>query len=125
MTSDKVQNPVSPLRAGLGCKCPKCTKGKLYNGFLTFADQCDICGLDYTEFDSGDGPAVFIIMILGFLTVGLALVVEVKYEPPMWVHMLLWGPMILGGALAMLRPAKALMVALQFHFKAQEGRLDD
>jgi len=125
VTNNDLQNSVSPFRAGLSCKCPGCGKGKLYDGFLTFADQCDQCGLDYSEFDSGDGPAVFIIMILGFLTVGLALGVEVRFKPPMWVHMLLWGPMVIGGALLLLRPAKALMVALQYHFNASEGRLDD
>lgn len=117
--------PVSPLRAALGCKCPRCGEGRLYNGFLTFADTCSTCDLDYGDFDSGDGPAVFIIMLLGFVVVGMALVVEVKYSPPLWLHAVLWGPVIMGGALGMLRPAKAMMVALQYHFKAREGTLDD
>jgi len=98
--------------------------GKLYDGFLTVAPKCSCCGLDYGPFDSGDGPAVFIVMILGFVVVGLALVVEVKFSPPLWVHMLLWIPLIVGGSLALLRPAKALMVGAQYHFKAAEGTLD-
>jgi len=115
---------VSPLRAGLLCKCPKCGRGKLYDGFLTVAPKCSCCGLDFSPFDSGDGPAVFIVMLLGFVVVGLALVVEVKFSPPLWVHMLLWIPLIVGGSLGLLRPAKALMVAAQYHFKAAEGTLD-
>lgn len=117
-------DPVSPLRAGLFCKCPQCGIGKLYGGFLTFNERCSHCDLDYSAFDSGDGPAVFIIMFLGFIIVGLALVVEVKYAPPIWVHLLLWIPSIIGGSLLLLRPAKALMVAVQYHFNAQEGKLD-
>ncbi|HEC01367.1 MAG TPA: DUF983 domain-containing protein [Sphingomonadales bacterium] len=115
---------VSPLRAGLFCKCPKCGRGKLYAGFLTFGEKCPNCGLDFTKFDSGDGPAVFIIMFLGFIIVGLALFVEVKFSPPLWLHLILWIPSIIGGALLLLRPAKALMVAAQYHFNASEGKLD-
>lgn len=115
---------VSPFRAGLLCKCPKCGTGKLYNGFLTFADKCSHCGLDYTGFDAGDGAAAFIIMFLGFIIVGLALVVEVKFGPPIWLHLVIWIPSIIGGSLLMLRPAKALMVAAQYHFNASEGKLD-
>lgn len=115
---------VSPLRAGLLCRCPRCGQGKLYVGFLTFGDRCSHCDLDYSIFDSGDGPAVFIILFLGFFVVGLALVVEVKFQPPLWVHMMLWIPMIMGGALLLLRPAKALMIAAQYHFNAKEGKLD-
>lgn len=124
MTNMSDENKVSPFRAGLFCLCPRCGVGKIYNGFLTFGDKCSHCDLDYGIFDSGDGPAVFIIMFLGFIVVGLALVVEVKFQPPLWLHMMLWGPCIIGGSLALLRPAKALMVAMQYHFKAQEGKLD-
>lgn len=116
---------VSPLRAGLSCTCPKCGQGKLYGGFLDIRDSCPNCGLDYTTFESGDGPAVFITLILGFLTVGMALVVEVTFQPPLWVHMLVWTPVILGGAIGLMRPAKALMIALQYHHEAGEGRLED
>jgi uncharacterized protein (DUF983 family) len=73
--------PVSPIKAGLGCRCPRCGQGKLYSGFLDYADKCTECDLDYSEFEKGDGPAVFIILILGFIVVGLALVVEVNYGP--------------------------------------------
>lgn len=124
MNNISEENAVSPFRAGLLCKCPKCGTGKLYSGFLTFGESCDQCGLDYSTFDSGDGPAVFIIMFLGFIIVGLALFVEVKFSPPIWLHLLMWVPCIIGGSLLLLRPAKALMVAAQYNFNASEGKLD-
>ncbi len=124
MADNSEKDTVSPLGAGLFCKCPACGVGRLYEGYLTFPDRCKNCGLDYGQFDTADGPAVFIILLLGFLVVGLALVVEVKFQPPVWLHMLIWIPVIIGGALLLLRPAKALMVALQYHFKAQEGKID-
>ena len=112
---------VSPIAAGLACKCPRCGRGKLYNGFLTVADSCAVCRLDLQKADSGDGPAVFIIFILGFLVVPLALLLEAKVEPPYWVHVAIWPAVILGGALGLLRPLKGLLIALQFHHKASEG----
>ncbi len=116
--------PVSPVKAGLGCRCPRCGVGKLYKGFLDFTPACETCELDYSEFDSGDGPAVFIILIMGFIVVGLALVVEVRYRPPLWLHALIWAPVIIGGSIGLLRPAKGLMVAMQYLYKAREGKLD-
>ena len=108
---------------GLACKCPRCGEGKLYSGFLTLRPRCEVCGLDYAFIDAGDGPAVFIIMIAGFIVVGAALVVEIKYQPPFWLHAVLWIPMVIATTLLPLRSMKALLIALQFHHKAQEGRL--
>ncbi len=108
---------------GLACKCPRCGRGKLYAGFLTLAANCDACGLDYAFIDSGDGPAVFIIMIAGAIVVASALIVEIKYQPPLWVHAALWLPLTLAVTLWPLRAAKSLLIALQFFHKAAEGRL--
>ncbi len=105
---------VSPFQAGLLCRCPRCGRGPLYEGVLTVRERCTSCGLDLREHDSGDGPAVFVILILGFLVVGLALLVEAKAEPPLWVHALIWPVVIFGGAILMLRPLKATLIALQF-----------
>jgi uncharacterized protein (DUF983 family) len=112
----------SALR-GLACKCPRCGEGKLFAGFLTLREKCDACGLDYAFTDAGDGPAVFIILIAGAIVVGSALIVEVKYQPPFWVHAALWLPLILAVTLWPLRAMKSLLIALQFHHKAAEGRL--
>ena len=117
MTTEDRYPPVSPFRAGLTCRCPACGQGPLFDGFLEIAKRCTVCGLDLSAQDSGDGPAVFIILILGFIVVGLALWVEVVFEPPFWVHALLWPPVILGGALLMLRPFKATLVALQYRHR--------
>jgi uncharacterized protein (DUF983 family) len=110
---------------GLACKCPRCGCGRLYVGFLRLAAKCDACGLDYAFIDSGDGPAVFIIMIAGAIVVASALIVEIKYQPPFWVHAVLWLPLTLAVTLWPLRAAKSLLIALQFHHKAAEGRLVD
>jgi uncharacterized protein (DUF983 family) len=120
--TDQVHS-VSPYVAGLTCKCPRCGKGRLFGGFLTLKPRCDRCGLDYAFIDSGDGPAVFIILIAGAIVVGAALIVEVKYQPPFIVHALLWIPLILATTLLPLRPMKALLIALQYHHRASEGRL--
>jgi uncharacterized protein (DUF983 family) len=113
--------PPSPFRAGLSCRCPRCGKGRLYRGFLALAQRCEACGLDYSAADSGDGPAVFLILIVGAIVVFAALMVEILVMPPYWVHALLWPPLILGLSLGLLRPAKALMVALQYRHQASEG----
>jgi uncharacterized protein (DUF983 family) len=112
----------SALR-GLACRCPRCGKGKLYSGFLTLRPSCAACGLDFSFMDSGDGPAVFVIMIAGAIVVTAALITEVKYQPPFWVHAVLWLPLTLAVTLWPLRAIKSLLIALQFHHKAAEGRL--
>jgi len=108
---------------GIACRCPRCGRGKLYAGFLTLAPRCNACGLDYAFIDAGDGPAVFIILIAGAIVVFAALIVEVKFQPPLWVHAALWLPLILAVTLWPLRAMKSLLIALQFHHKAAEGRL--
>ena len=110
------------IRAGLRCRCPRCSKGKLFQGFLTLRPRCEVCGLDYGFADSGDGPAVFIMFLAGAIVVGLALITEVLYQPPYWVHAVLWLPLIFILTLGPLRPMKGLMIALQYHHKAEEKR---
>ena len=105
---------VSVIRAALGCRCPRCGEGRLFINLLTVRPACPSCGLDLTAEDAGDGPAVFVIFFLGMIVVGLAAIVELKFAPPMWVHLLLWAPLILGGAILLLRPLKAGLIALQY-----------
>jgi uncharacterized protein (DUF983 family) len=114
----------SPFVAGLKCRCPRCGRGKLFQGFLDLRPGCDNCGLSYDFADAGDGPAIFVILIAGFIVVFAALIAEIVYQPPLWVHAMLWGPLILLTTLAPLRPVKGLMIALQYHHKAAEGRLE-
>jgi uncharacterized protein (DUF983 family) len=106
--------PVSLTRAALACRCPRCGEGALFTGLLTVRPSCPTCGLDLSAQDAGDGPAVFVIFFLGLIVVGLAAIVEIKFSPPIWVHLVLWTPLIIGGAILMLRPLKAGLIALQF-----------
>jgi uncharacterized protein (DUF983 family) len=115
---------ISPILAGIACRCPRCGTGKLFQGFLTLRPRCEACGLDYAFIDAGDGPAVFVILLAGFIVVGCALVVEFKYAPPFWLHALLWLPLILATTLLPLRSMKGLLIALQYRNKAAEGRLE-
>ena len=116
---------VSPLVAGIKGRCPRCGKGALFNGFIALSDKCTNCDLDYDFADSGDGPAVFIILIVGFLVVGLAIYVEVNYRPDYWVHAALWLPSILLLSAGLLRPLKGVLIALQYSNDAREGRKSD
>jgi uncharacterized protein (DUF983 family) len=122
--SEQGYTPHSPFATGFACRCPRCAKGRLFQGFLSLRPRCEICGLDYDFADAGDGPAVFVILFAGFVVVFCALLVEVLYQPPFWLHALLWGPLILLTTLAPLRPMKGVMIALQYHHKAAEGRSD-
>jgi uncharacterized protein (DUF983 family) len=111
------------IRRGLRGRCPNCGEGRLFAGFLDLAPRCERCGLDYAFADSADGPAVVVILIAGFIVVFAALIVEFTYAPPYWVHVVLWLPLIAMTTLLPLRPMKGLMIALQYHHKAAEGRL--
>jgi uncharacterized protein (DUF983 family) len=115
--------PQSPVSAGLRGRCPRCGEGALFTGFVTLAPRCSACGLDFAFADSADGPAVFVILIVGFIIAGAALLVEVAYSPPVWVHVVLWVPLVLILCLGMLRPLKGVLVALQYHHRAEEGRI--
>lgn len=120
--SDDFSSPPSPYIAGLTCRCPRCGKGKLFHNFVALRPRCDVCGLDYGFADAGDGPAIFIILIGGFIVVAAALAVEALYQPPFWVHAALWIPLIFLVTLGPLRPMKGLLITLQYHHKAAEGQ---
>jgi uncharacterized protein (DUF983 family) len=120
--------PVSPGRLpiarGLLGRCPRCGQGSMFRGFLNLRDRCESCGLAFDFADAGDGPAVFVIMGGGALVVFAALLTEVLYQPPFWLHAALWLPLILIVTLLPLRMVKGLLIALQYHHRAAEGRLD-
>ena len=116
---------MSVARAALLGRCPRCGQGKLFDGYLKLVPSCAACGLDTAMFDSGDGPMVFVILIVGAIVCGSALYVEVAYQPPYWVHAVLWLPLILVLTFGLLRLVKALLLVLQYKHKAGEGRLED
>jgi uncharacterized protein (DUF983 family) len=111
------------LKAALLGLCPRCGKGKLFKGYLTVAPRCSACELDYAGFDAGDGPAVFVILIVGAIVAGGALILEVNASPPYWVQVAIWIPMTAILAVVFLRLAKALLLVLQYKHQAREGRL--
>ena len=125
MTPEPQYAPHSPFLCGLKGTCPRCGRGKIFSGFLTLAPRCGTCGLDLGFADSGDGPAVFVSLIGGFLVLGAALWTELRYEPPFWVHLVVFLPLTLVVCLGLLRPLKGILIALQYRNKAEKGRRKD
>ncbi len=108
------------LVAVLGGRCPRCGKGPLFAGYLRIAPACNVCGLSFAGNDTGDGPAFFIMLPLCLLIAFLALIFELKVEPPLWVHMVLW-PIVIALIVGLsLRPVKAMMVAVQYRTRNVE-----
>lgn len=115
---------VSPWVAGVKCRCPRCGNGRLFKYLIELDERCARCGLSYSFADAGDGPAVFVIMIVGAIVCGFALWTEVKYQPPFWLHAALWGPLIFALAWLLLPRLKAILIALQYRNQAALGQLD-
>ena len=110
------------LRSGWMCKCPRCKTGNLYQSQfdLSLKDACEVCGLDLAKNDSADGPAVFLIFILGTFLVPLALWVDSAYSWPMWLHIIVWGILTLFLTVGSLRPLKAYIIGLQFKHRPRD-----
>jgi len=117
--------PVSPYAAGFGGKCPRCGQGALFEGYLKLRPACEACSLDYAKADSGDGPAVFVIFIVGFIAVALAFIARFVWYAPIGLALLISGAFTVVAILLLLRPLKATMIALQYANKAAEGRLEE
>ena len=115
--------PTPVAYATLLARCPRCGRGPLFRGFLDVAPQCVSCGLGFSGFEAGDGPAVFVILIVGAIVAGGALLTEVRFQPPYWVQGAIWGPAVVILSLAFLRPLKAGLIALQFKHRAEEARI--
>jgi len=110
------------IKTGWACKCPRCKKGNLYKPGLTMdlRNNCPECGLDFTRNDSADGPAVFLIFVLGFLLVPIALIVDALYSWPLWIHAFVWGTLAIFLTVGSLRPLKAYIIALQFKHRPSD-----
>jgi uncharacterized protein (DUF983 family) len=113
----------SPAFAGAKGCCPRCSRGALFRRGLILRDRCAVCELDFRFIDTGDGPAVFAIFILGFLVLGLALIAEFKFGAPLWFHVITWGLLTPLLALGILRTLKGLLIGLQYRNKAEQGQL--
>lgn len=117
--------PVSPYAAGLGGKCPRCGKGALFEGFLVLRKTCAVCKLDFAKADPADGPAVFVIFIVGFIAVAVAFVARFVWFAPIWLAFLISAGLAIVAIVGLLRPLKAMLIALQYANNAEEGRLEE
>lgn len=125
MNEDKaLYPPVDPVMTGLRGHCPRCGQGKLFDGYLKIKPRCSACGLDYSFADSGDGPVVFVLLIVGFIVTGAALWAEVNFGLPLWLHFIIWIPLALILGLALTRMLKGVLVALQYRNNARPGEID-
>ena len=120
----KARGGLSPFVAGAAGRCPNCAEGALFSGFLTVTPRCAACGFDLAASDSGDGPAVFVILAVGFIAVFGAMFTEIAYRPPVWIPLLVWIPTAAALCLALLRPMKGLMIAAHVHNRALGGGSD-
>src|SRR5580658_6935646 len=111
---------VNPFLAGMACRCPNCGEGAMFDGFLKVSSRCEACGYDLSAADSGDGPAVFIVLIVGCICCFGALIMQVALNPPIWVLLALFLPLTAVLVLGLIRPLKGVMIAMQFHHKASE-----
>jgi len=116
---------ISPLQSAIAGLCPRCGAKALFAGPIKFAERCPACGLDFSAFNVGDGPAAFLTLIIGAIIAGSAIGVELGFSPPWWVHVLLWPVITLALLLGALRVAKGLLLALEYRNAAREGRIKD
>lgn len=122
---DSIYKPPSAVQVGLSGCCPRCGQGRLFDGMLAPGKKCLACDLDYGFIDAGDGPAVFVILIIGFVVTGMAMALQASVAPPIWVHMIIWTPVVIGLSIWGLRFSKSIMISLQYTTKAHEGKLED
>lgn len=113
---------VSPLAGALAGRCPRCKSKTLFAGWVRFADRCRACELDFSNFNVGDGPAAFLILIIGGVVTAAALAVDRLFSPPWWVH-LVWIPVALALTIVGLRWTKALLLTQEYLHRAREGRI--
>ena len=113
------------FQAALFGLCPKCGARGLFDGVAKFAPRCRVCGLDFTTFNVGDGPAAFLTLIIGALVVVLAITLELTWHPPFWVHVVLWVPFTAAAVIWGLRAGKSALLASEYQRDAGEGRLKD
>jgi len=114
------ETPGGVFLNGLACRCPRCRKGHLFKGYATIVGKCPVCGLGFEGHDVGDGPVVPMMLVIGALVVGLSLYVEFTFLPPVWVHVVLWTPLVVGLTLIMLKRSKSIAIQLQYRYRSTE-----
>ena len=115
----------SAILTGLKARCPRCGQGPLFRSGLVLRAKCDRCGLYYAFADSGDGPAVFVILIVGAIVAPLLLVLQFGLDLPDWVALAITMVAAVVLCLALLPPFKAILFALQWKHKASEATRHD
>ena len=121
--SDPVYPPLSPLKTGVRCRCPRCGEGPLFQGYLTIRKECSNCGLDYGFADPADGPAFFVMIFACIPSAALAVWLEVAFSASLLTQFLVTGPFMLLTCIPPLRPIKGWLVASQYFYKAEEGKV--
>ena len=116
---------VSPISAGVRCRCPNCGEGRVFNGYLKLTDKCEVCGADFTVADVGDGASFFVMWAALIVVAPAAMVFELLVSPPAWVHAIVWPPVVVGVCLVLLRPFKATLFALQWKHKAGQAKFEE
>ena len=119
--SDPAYPPISPLKTGIRCRCPRCGVGPLFQGYLTIRKACPECGLDYSFADPADGPAFFVMSAVGIVGMIGFMIFEFNVHPPIWVHFVVTLPILALMCLGVLRPFKGWMVSEQYFHKAEEA----
>lgn len=115
--------PIDPIQAGLSGSCPRCGQGKAFDGIITLKDRCAACDLNISKFEVGDGAAIFVIMIANFLVMGMALWVEFTFEPPLWLHAIIWLPVITAICVLCIRVFKGMLLAQQYRKDASQAQI--
>jgi uncharacterized protein (DUF983 family) len=123
--SEHLEGRPGILQAALSGLCPQCGAKTLFAGLAKFADRCSNCGLDYSSFNVGDGPAALLTLVIGALVIVLAITVDVAFNPPFWVQALIWVPVTVALTFWSLRVAKGALLAAEYRNKAGEAGMDD
>jgi uncharacterized protein (DUF983 family) len=118
-----VPNSATLAASALWGRCPECASPELFDGVVQFAKTCKTCGLDFGAFNVGDGPAAFLVLIVGALVSIGAITLQLSVEPPFWVHILVWVPVTTGLVIGLLRVAKAALLFLEYKNRAKEGSI--
>ncbi|MFC4294404.1 DUF983 domain-containing protein [Novosphingobium tardum] len=103
-------------------KCPRCHAQTLFDGVIRFAPRCRACGLEFSAFNVGDGPAAFLTLFIGTLVSALAIWLQLAFDPPFWVHIVLWVPLTVLAVLVGLRAAKEKLLVAEYRRRAGEHR---
>lgn len=118
-------SPPSSFKAAIKGLCPRCGAKTLFQNSVGFAPKCRVCQLDFSAFNVGDGPAAFLVLIIGAAISGLAISLELGMKPPFWVHLLIWPPVTIIAVILSLRIAKAALLVLEYRNSAREGQIKE